>query len=103
MTRMTWSSITPRPPFNGLCWPISRRVWLFGSPIVTPSLKPAAFTSRSTIAFLCSLVLLLAITGQWAGAASERDEDMAFVPAGEFIMGTAEGSDGLPDEQPERR
>lgn len=29
--------------------------------------------------------------------------DMALIPAGEFIMGTPDGSDGLADEHPERR
>jgi formylglycine-generating enzyme required for sulfatase activity len=33
----------------------------------------------------------------------EIPSDMMMIPAGEFTMGTPEGTDGLPDEHPERR
>lgn len=33
---------------------------------------------------------------------SAPTSDMVFIPAGEFIMGSPAGSDGFPDEQPER-
>lgn len=48
-------------------------------------------------------VLLLAIGLTSSAGAVAVHADMAYVPPGEFIMGTPDGSDGFPDEQPERR
>ncbi len=45
------------------------------------------------------LVLVSVLSAQSSVLAS----DMVLVPAGEFTMGTAAGSDGLPDEQPQRK
>ncbi|MGA6829110.1 formylglycine-generating enzyme family protein [Nitrospira sp. NS4] len=49
------------------------------------------------------LILLLAIGRSPSAISSELPAAMALIPAGEFTMGTPEGSDGLTDEHPERR
>ncbi len=50
----------------------------------------------------CGLFFLL-ITHVPSAAASDPPSDMVLIPAGEFTMGTPEGSGGFPDEYPERR
>ncbi len=53
---------------------------------------------------LVILSLLPSVIGQPPSAlCSEIPSEMILVPAGEFTMGTPEGSDGFPDEHPERR
>lgn len=52
---------------------------------------------------LFSFLLLFAISYQPSAISSEIPADMVVIPAGEFTMGTPEGTDGLPDEHPERR
>jgi formylglycine-generating enzyme required for sulfatase activity len=48
-------------------------------------------------------LLLLSALSSWPSAHSaDIPADMILIPAGEFTMGTPEGSDGLPDERPER-
>lgn len=47
--------------------------------------------------------LLFATSYQLSAVSSEIPAEMVVIPAGEFIMGTPEGTDGLPDEHPERR
>jgi formylglycine-generating enzyme required for sulfatase activity len=53
--------------------------------------------------FLGVLMLCLAISQQLAAMGSDIPDDMVLVPAGEFLMGSPAGTDGLPDEQPQRR
>lgn len=50
---------------------------------------------------LRAVVLIILLTPSGSGA--EIPTDMVFIPPGEFTMGTPEGSDGFPDEHPERR
>lgn len=52
---------------------------------------------------LILLSLLLAMCDPPSANSSEIPPDMALIPAGEFTMGTPDGSDGLADEHPERR
>ena len=53
--------------------------------------------------FFILLLLCTTISHQQSAIGSEILADMVVIPAGEFTMGTADGSDGLPDEHPERR
>ena len=48
-------------------------------------------------------LFLLAIGHPPSALCSEPPTDMALIPAGEFTMGTPDGSNGLADEHPERR
>lgn len=48
-------------------------------------------------------LLFIAITHPPSGAQEKAPSDMVMIPAGEFTMGTPDGSDGFPDEHPERR
>lgn len=45
----------------------------------------------------------LALGNQPPALGLASPENMILIPAGEFIMGTPDGSDGFPDEHPERR
>jgi formylglycine-generating enzyme required for sulfatase activity len=49
-----------------------------------------------------SLSLLPAVSDQSSALSATLLDSMALVPAGEFLMGNPVGSDGLPDEQPQR-
>jgi formylglycine-generating enzyme required for sulfatase activity len=51
---------------------------------------------------LIQLCLLLTIGYQLSALAAPPPDDMVLIPAGEFMMGTPAGSDGLPDEHPLR-
>jgi formylglycine-generating enzyme required for sulfatase activity len=51
--------------------------------------------------YLCVLLIVLGFSPSISGAGISSD--MALIPPGEFTMGTPEGSDGFPDEHPERR
>src|SRR5512134_2934961 len=48
------------------------------------------------------LLLLLALGPSPSAAGSPLPDDMIVIPAGEFLMGSPAGTDGLPDEQPQR-
>src|SRR6185295_19233404 len=48
------------------------------------------------------LFLVLTISHSPLALSALPSDDMALVPAGEFVMGSPAGSDGLPDEQPQR-
>ena len=52
--------------------------------------------------YLSFLFLVLTISHPLLAISSLPPNDMALVPAGEFLMGNPVGSDGLPDEQPQR-
>lgn len=53
--------------------------------------------------FFLSLCVLFLVVGHHPSATgAEIPTDMAMIPPGEFTMGSAEGSDGFPDERPER-
>ncbi len=56
-----------------------------------------------TLSLLCAGLVLMGGGGSPPPISAASPSDMVFIPAGEFIMGTAAGADGLPDEQPERR
>ena len=51
---------------------------------------------------LVLLALILMICNPSPAISADSRVDMVVIPAGEFRMGTANGSDGLADEQPER-
>jgi formylglycine-generating enzyme required for sulfatase activity len=51
--------------------------------------------------YLCVLFIVLGFSPSISSAGISSD--MAFIPPGEFTMGTPEGRDGFPDEHPERR
>jgi len=53
--------------------------------------------------FLGALMVSLTISYHHAVLSSDVPDDMVLVPAGEFLMGSPAGTDGLPDEQPQRR
>lgn len=52
---------------------------------------------------LVTLIFFLTINYQRSAISAEIPDDMALIPAGEFLMGSAAGTDGLLDEQPQRR
>ena len=52
--------------------------------------------------FLGALMVSLTISYHHAVLSSDVPDDMVLVPAGEFLMGSPAGTDGLPDEQPQR-
>ena len=51
---------------------------------------------------IACLLLILTIGHPPVAMSALPSDDMALVPAGEFWMGNPAGSDGLPDEQPQR-
>ena len=54
--------------------------------------------------FLSLCVLFLAASHDPSAIGADiSTEDMALIPSGEFTMGSPDGSDGFPDERPERR
>jgi sulfatase-modifying factor enzyme 1 len=52
--------------------------------------------------YLAFVFLVLTISHPLLAISALPSEYMALVPAGEFLMGNPVGSDGLPDEQPQR-
>ena len=52
--------------------------------------------------YLSFLFLVLTISHPPLAISCLPSDDMALVSAGEFLMGIPVGSDGLPDEQPQR-
>lgn len=58
---------------------------------------------RSSLVILVATVAWLALPAVAAPPDVPSDNDMALVPAGEFIMGSPEGSNGFPDERPQRQ
>ena len=57
--------------------------------------------SRS-VSLLLILLLFDTIVPDRSAISGDGPDSMVLVPAGEFMMGTPEGSDGLPDEHPAR-
>ena len=57
--------------------------------------------SRS-VSLLLILLLFDTIVPDRSAISGDGPDSMVLVPAGEFMMGTPEGSDGLPDEHPTR-
>lgn len=53
--------------------------------------------------FLSPCVFFLALSYHPSATGADIPADMALIPPGEFTMGSPEGSDGFPDEHPERR
>lgn len=72
-----------------------------------PSPKPVASRNHSAprrlISASLSIGVILTLTCPPASFSAAIPDGMVLVPPGEFVMGTPEGSDGLPDEHPERR
>lgn len=57
----------------------------------------------TSFARIVSSVLLLCLSARGPIAAGAPfPDDMVVIPAGEFLMGSPAGTDGLPDEQPQR-
>jgi formylglycine-generating enzyme required for sulfatase activity len=52
--------------------------------------------------YLSFLFLALIFSPPLLAISSPPSNDMALIPAGEFLMGSPADSDGLPDEQPQR-
>lgn len=59
--------------------------------------------SRSGLAALFTAVACLALLAATTLPDTPPDNAMTLVPAGEFVMGSPEGSDGFPDERPQRQ
>src|SRR6185437_32814 len=53
--------------------------------------------------FLSLCILFLALSHYSSDAGADIPTDMNLIAPGEFTMGSPEGSDGFPDERPERR
>ena len=74
--------------------------------ITTASVNFRSLDSRQLLIVLVviasSLFLVLTIGHPSVAMSALPSDDMALVPAGEFLMGNPVGSDGLPDEQPQR-
>jgi len=74
--------------------------------ISTASLNFRPLKSRQLSIVLIVLVswlfLDLTVSHPPSAMSALLSDDMALVPAGEFLMGNPAGSDGLPDEQPQR-
>lgn len=67
------------------------------------SLTPAESRNPKVHRTLFRFLLLLTLGYQQPAIGAKIPDDMVMIPAGEFTMGTPEGTDGLPDEHPERR
>ena len=61
-----------------------------------------ALTVPGPTAVLCVLPILITAMAP-TGVFGAVTNDMVLIPAGEFLMGNPAGTDGLPDEQPQRR
>src|ERR1041385_699994 len=66
------------------------------------SFEPRRFSIVLVVISLSCLLLVLTIGHPPVAMSALPSDDMALVPAGEFLMGNPAGSDGLPDEQPQR-
>jgi hypothetical protein len=56
----------------------------------------------TSVIYLTFLLIVLTISHPQLAISSLPSDGMALVPAGEFLMGNPAGSDGFPDEQPQR-